>query len=146
MNQETWSPMIGLRRVFITLLWKSVICLIGWAAAAWLIIPLLAWISQNMIMHFAAIAGMIIMIAGVMLIPGAAIGATLSNKLNDRAGFDGPALTVLASLFMWAAVVGGTAIALALRPDRSWLLDLATFLVGALAMIFIAKNTWLDPE
>jgi hypothetical protein len=146
MNDETWSPMIGLRRVFITLLFKSVICLIGWTAVAWLIIPPLAWISRTMAFGFMAIAGMIILVAGVMPIPAAAIGGMLSKRLNDRAGFDGPVLTVLASLFAWAAIVGGTAIALQLRPDGSWLLNLATFLVGGIAMLFIAKNTWLDPE
>ncbi|UCD76525.1 MAG: hypothetical protein JSV91_06290 [Phycisphaerales bacterium] len=146
MSSEEWSPMIGLGRACITLLWKCAICLIGWAVVAWLIAPPLAWISQTLTLSLVAVAGMIIMVGFIMLIPGAAIGSVLSGNLNERAGFDGPVLAAIASLFAWIATMGGTALGLLLRPGGSWLLTIASLIVGAVAMLLIIKNTWLDPD
>ena len=39
MSEETWTPMIGLRRIFLRLLIRSAIALALWTALLWLVTP-----------------------------------------------------------------------------------------------------------
>ena len=88
-GDDDWTPAIGLRRVFIALLWRSVICLPIWAAIVWLITPVLNFFPLD----WRVFGGL----ALVLAIPGVALGYALGRNLTERAGFVSPIVTVLAA-------------------------------------------------
>lgn len=135
-GDDDWTPAIGLRRVFIALVWRSVICVPIWAALIWLVTPGLNYVP----MHWAWFA----MLGLLLAMPGVSIGHALARGLIDRAGFVSPVITAIAAVFAWAAIVAGVEIADQLRPLHDWRSGFAKMATGVFATLWIIKATLLE--
>jgi hypothetical protein len=112
MDEQTWTPMIGLKRALWRLVIRSVVALVVWTGLVWLATPVLNFL----IPHWAMLG----VIALVLAAPGTAIGYGLWRKLPDIAGMSGFLIAGLAVVFGFAVVMGGVMLANALRPLGEW--------------------------
>lgn len=103
MSDEDWSPMTGLRRAALSLVWRGAVSLVLWLALLWGF-------------HAVFIAGLgiralpYLILLGFGLLAGSVIGPMLGRRLDERAGFVSPLLTCLAGAVAAAVVLGGDAL------------------------------------
>ncbi len=133
---DDWTPAIGLRRILVTVLWRSLICLPVWAALVWFATPGLNYVP----MHWAWFA-----LLGLLLsVPGVTVGYALARGLTDRAGLVSPVITVIAAAFAWAVVYGGVEISNQFRPLHDWRSGFVVIVPGVFATLWIVKATLLE--
>ena len=133
---DDWTPAIGLRRVFVTVIWRSLICLPVWGGLVWFATPGLNYVP----MHWAWFA-----LLGLLLsVPGVAVGHALARGLTDRAGLVSPVIIVIAGVFAWAVVYGGVEISNQFRPLHDWRGGFVVIVPGVFATLWIAKATLLE--
>lgn len=136
MNADEWTPMIGLRRALVALLWRSVIWLVIWAGLVWLCTPALNLVP----VHWAWFG----LLAVILAAPGMVLGHGLSKNLTERAGFGSPLVTALAAIFVWAVIFGGVEIAAQLRPLDDWRITFTGLATSLFATLWIVKATLFD--
>ena len=133
---DDWTPAIGLRRVLVTVIWRSLICLPVWGGLVWFATPGLNYVP----MHWAWFA-----LLGLLLsVPGVAVGHALARGLTDRAGFVSPVITVIAAGFAWAVVYGGVEISNQFRPLYDWRSGFVSIAAGVFATLWIVKSTLIE--
>jgi hypothetical protein len=112
MDEQQWTPAIGLRRALGRLLIRSIIALVIWTGLVWLATPVLNFL----IPHWAVMG----VTALVLAAPGAAIAYALWSKLCDIAGMSGWPIAGMALIFGLFVVVGGVMLSNAIRPLGEW--------------------------
>ena len=135
---DDWTPVIGLRRVLVTVLWRSVICLPMWGGLVWFATPGLNYAPLYWRWWLFAALG------ALLAVPGVALGYTLSRGLTDRAGLVSPLITVIAVVFAWAVVYGGPEISNQFRPLHDWRSAFVVIVPGVFATVWIVKSTLLE--
>ena len=135
---DDWTSAIGLRRVLVTVLWRSLICLALWAGLVWFAAPGLNY--TPFYWRWFALLGL----GAILAAPGVAVGYTLARGLTDRAGFVSPLITVIAVGFAWAIVYGGVEISNQFRPLHDWRSGFVVIVPGVFATLWIAKATLLE--
>jgi hypothetical protein len=135
-TSDDWTPAIGLRRVLVTVIWRSLICLPVWGGLVWFATPGLNYVP----MHLAWFA-----LLGLLLsVPGVAVGYALARGLTDRAGFVSPVITVIAAGFAWAVVYGGVEISNQFRPLYDWRSGFVAIAAGVFATLWIVKAKLIE--
>jgi len=124
-----WTAARGLRRAHAWLVIRSAPCAVVWCAVLWWMIPHIAPWRGGVWSPGVPLAGFL----------GLLIGAALSLKLADQAGFVSPLLAVIESLFALAIIAGGLALVEFMgQPLPTWSLRVgisAPAFLGALASI-----------
>lgn len=136
MNPERWSPIIGLRRVVIPMLWRMPIAIALWAGLLYLVAPVLNFLTFAM--------SIMAMLAVLSVAPGVAIGSWLSRGTSDRAGFRSVLVTLIPMLASIATIYTGRFIAVAITPIGDWQIGLVSFAAALWASLFALKATFLD--
>ncbi len=137
-TNDDWTPAIGLRRVLVTVLWRSLICLALWGGLVWFATPGLNY-APFYWTWFALLA-----LGALLSVPGVAVGYALARGLTDRAGLVSPVITVIASVFAWVVVYGGVEISNQFRPLHDWRSGFVVIVPGVFATLWIAKATLLE--
>lgn len=119
-----WSEWKGLRDAFISLLLRSVIAMIVWAAIVWATTPAMLWLRDNASGRQRIVTG-IIGLAG-----GAAIGFILSRGLTERAGFVSPILTILVCIAVIVCASTGSILGSLPHGDVAFTLFPSLFAIG----------------
>ena len=136
MNDRQWTPLIGLKRMFVRLLIRSVIALVLWTAVVWIGAPV--W---NFLIPHWAILG----VTGlVLLAPAVAIGHGLSRNLSDIAGMAGLPVAVSAVVFGWAVAILGVGLANMISPLGDWQYGITMMATCFWVTAWILKATLLD--
>lgn len=135
---DDWTPAIGLRRVLVAVIWRSLICLPLWASLVWFATPGLNY-APFYWTWFALLA-----LGALLSVPGVAVGYALARGLTDRAGLVSPVITVIAGVFAWAVVYGGVEISSQFRPLHDWRSGFVVIVPGVFATLWIAKATLLE--
>ncbi len=128
-----WTPWTGVRRVTLTLLWRSVVGGLLCAGLDWLIIP-----ESSSPPYWG--------MAFVLALAGVALGWSLTFDLSLHAGFASPWLAALAAVFAWAAVLGGMALAWTAwgRPPPDGPAALTLLTIAVFATLWIVKAALFD--
>ena len=137
-TNNNWTPAIGLRRVVVAVLWRSLICLPVWAALVWFATPGLNYVPFYW--TWFALLGL----GALLSVPGVAVGYVLARGLTDRAGLVSPLITVIAGVFAWAVVYGGVEISNQFRPLHDWRNGFVVIVPGVFATLWIVKATLLE--
>jgi hypothetical protein len=112
MQEQEWTPAIGLRRALGHLVIRSAVALAIWTGLVWLAVPALNFL----VAHWAVMG-----VTGLILAaPGTAIGYALWRKLPDLAGMSGFPVAGMALLFGAVVVIVGVVVAHAIRPLEDW--------------------------
>lgn len=117
MTDDTWTPLIGLRRALIHVAVRIPLMMAGWALLLWLAAPVLDWLPLSM--------WVFPLVSLVMIWPGMAIGRGLSQGVTDSAGMAGWPLTVIAIAGACVSIWAGAEIALLFRAIGDWQVFLA---------------------
>lgn len=136
MTNDTWTPLIGLRRAGVRLLVRSVVAFVVWAALVWAMTPVL----NQLFPHWAILA----VIAIVLTIPGVSIGHALSRNLAEIAGMASILLIIMTIVFVWAAIVSGVKAAHHFKPLGDWQAGFAMISAGVWASLWSIRNTLLE--
>lgn len=136
MGGDDWTPLIGLRRSVVSLLWRSLVCLPLWGVLIWLCAPAINLVP----MHWAWFGILGLLVAT----PGVALGHQLSKGLTEDAGFVSPVLTLLAAAFAWAVIIGGVEIVDVWRPLVDWRGPFIEIATGLFATLWVVKATLFD--
>ena len=135
-SSDDWTPAIGLRRVLVTVIWRSLICLRLWGGLVWYATPGLIYVP----MHWLWFALLGLLLAA----PGVAMGHALARGLIDRAGLVSPVVTVIAAAFAWAVAYGGVEVSNQFRPLYDWRSGFVEITVGVFATLWIVKATLIE--
>ena len=136
MNEQPWTPLVGLRRALSHLVIRAAIALVLWTAVVWLITPVL-----NFLVPHWSIFGLITV---VMAVPGVAIGHALAKNLTDTAGMSGLPVAVMAIAFGWAVVILGVVLAHTIRPVGDWQYGFTVVATGCSTTLWLIKATLLQ--
>lgn len=136
MDDQTWTPAIGLKRALGRLVIRSIVALVVWTGLVWLATPAL-----NFLVPHWAILGVI---ALVLAAPGTAIGYGLWRKLPDIAGMSGFPIAGLALIFGAAVVMGGVMLGNAFRPLGGWQYGFIIFGTALWLAVWIIKSALVE--
>ena len=137
MSSQDWTPTIGLRNAALSLLWRTAVAATLWIAMLWGFHAVLQGIGVTRVPLLIAI--------GFALLTGTISGFIISRGLEERAGFMGPVLALLAAVFAAIAIIGGEALFARLFPVASG--ELRFMIVAGtmlLACVWIVKHVMLD--
>lgn len=141
MSDQEWSPVLGVSRAILSLLWRGAIAFVCVTGLLWLLHPPLVWASQYLsLLPAVLVVGVPMMLLGVLL------GLLLSTRLTERAGFVGPIVTAPATAALLGALVGGAKVAVTLRGSTTGLIGIGCVSMAVMAMFTIVKKTWLDAD
>ncbi len=135
MDDQPWTPMLGLRRALMHLAIRSAIAFALWIAVVWLITPVL-----NFLIPHWTIFGLL---TAVLAVPGVAIGHGLAGKLTDKAGMGGFPLAAIAIAFGWAVVWFGVVLANSVLPIGDWQYGYTMVATGCWMTLWVMKATLL---
>ncbi|MBL9120676.1 MAG: hypothetical protein JNL80_12270 [Phycisphaerae bacterium] len=138
MSDENWSPMKGLGRAALSLVWRGAIALGLWLGLLWGF-------------HAVFIVGLgirvlpYLILFGFGLLAGSLIGPLLGRHLDERAGFVSPLLTCLAGAVAAAVVLGGDALfAQMVEPTGDHVRYLITGSTMVVALGWLVKFTLIE--
>lgn len=136
MDEQPWTPLVGLRRALRHLAIRGVIAFVVWTAVMWFITPALNY----MVPHWSFFG----LTTLAMAVAGAAIAHVLAKKLTDVAGMSGLPVAVMAIAFGWALAVLSVLVADAFRPLGDWQYGFAVVGTGCGCSLWLIKATLLD--
>ena len=136
MDEQVWTPALGLRRAGACLARRAGVALLIWAGLVWLLTPVL-----NVVVAHWAMWGVI---ALLLAAPGVAIGYGMGRKLPEIAGMTGVPLLVVASAFVWAVVCFGVILASTLRPLGDWQHAFIIAVTGLWGTLWLIRMTVLE--
>ena len=141
MPETEWTIGVGLRRAAVHLLIWSIVSTIGWAAALWLLAPLINSIPDAMAPS-NRVKGLVYAVIAVPA--GAILAHVLHARMLDAAGFSSRVLSAISLIFIWAVAIGGTLTAIMFRPLRDNRDVVMYVSVGAIATIIVIYETLTD--
>ena len=137
MTDQNWTPLIGLRKATLSLLWRTPLAAAIWYGALWGFDVVLSGIGIT--------AVPVLIVIGFSALLGTIVGFLMSRGLSEQAGFVSPLLTLLAATFAAVAIIGGEAIFNSLRSVAT--AHLRYGIVGTamvVTVVWIVKNTMFD--
>ena len=135
-TNNDWTPAIGLRNLFVSLLIRSLIASVIWGGLLYLVAP----VFQRDAFFFTGRALIVLAIP-----PGLVIGFVLSWRLCDRSGFGGMIVAFSAITAAIMTLFTGSFAAQTLRPfATAFDLGMICAMVGTFAVACVIKFTILD--
>jgi hypothetical protein len=109
---EDWTIGRGVRRLAMVVAYRALLMMAVWVGVVWGIDLLLHVIGPNVP---AAIRLILLLIGGIAIFALAGwVGAFLARDANEEAGFSGPLVIAVITVFAWLVIGGGTMIAVAI--------------------------------
>ncbi len=135
-TNNDWTPAIGLRRLVVSVVIRSMIASVVWGGGMLLVAAIFRGYSFS-----PAGRGFII----VAIPPGLVIGFILAWRLGDRVGFGGTIVGSAAALGVPASLYGGTFAALAIWPFTTMQqMGVICVMVGVFAIACVVKFAIFD--
>jgi len=136
-----WTVGVGLRRAGVHLIMWSIVCTIGWAAALWLLAPLINSIPDAT----ARSTRTGTLLYALIAVPaGGALAHVQHARMLDAAGFTSRLLSACSLMFIWATAIGGVLLVNLVRPLRDDRDAVMYISVGAIATVIVIYETLVD--